>query len=113
LYFYFFLWSFCKSFIGFQFHISIQIDDIMLSNLILIVLIFNFFSWPFIKSYYSFQLHPSIKIFVLSFISTLTSFFDFFPFTKLIFLFNFILQSNIEFILFFNFDHHYVNCYFF
>jgi len=58
--FYFFPWSFCKSFIGFQFHHSIQINDIMFFNLILIVLISNFFLVLFCKIYYSFQFYPLI-----------------------------------------------------
>jgi len=76
---------------------------------------YDFFSWLFCKSYYSFQYYPSIKTLFLIFMTILIliilSIFG--PFTKLIFLFNFTLQSNIKFILFFNFDPHSFKCYFF
>jgi hypothetical protein len=40
---------FWKYFIGFQFHLSIQIDDIIFFNLVFIVLISNFFLSSFVK----------------------------------------------------------------
>jgi hypothetical protein len=43
-----FPWSFCKKFINFQFHHSVQINGIMFSNLILIILILIFFLGPFV-----------------------------------------------------------------
>jgi hypothetical protein len=62
-------------------------------------LLFNFFS-PFI---YVFIIHVNFYPHSIFFC----------PFAKLFFLFNFTLQSNIEFILFFNFNPHYFCFYFF
>jgi hypothetical protein len=77
----------------------------MFFNLIFIVLIFNFFSKPFCKSYYSFQFNPSIKILFLFFMSMLILILLIFLILLLNwFFFNFILQSNIKFILYLNFD---------
>jgi len=106
----FFFLVFYKSFIGFQFLSLIQINDIMFSDLVLIVLIF----FLVCKSYYSFYLHPTIKTLFLFFmwIMVLICLTYFFSFAKLVFIFNFTLQSNKKLILFFNFDPHYFNCYF-
>jgi hypothetical protein len=87
----------------------------MFFNLVLIILISNVFLGPFVKNIIFFQFHSSFKtldlFFMLVLILILLIFLD--PFTKLIFLFNFTLQSNIKFILFFNFNPHSFNCYFF
>jgi hypothetical protein len=80
--------------------------------LILIVLIFNFFSWPFYKSFICFQFHLLIQVYGILFLPICSSFFLFFSFIKVIFLFNFTLQSNIKFILYFNLNSHSFNCYF-
>jgi hypothetical protein len=93
------IWSFflpCslyKSFIGFQFHQSIQIDCIIFSIWSLLFWFLIFFSCSFCKSYYSFQFHPPIKIFFLFFmlILILILLIFFCPFSKLIFVFNFTL----------------------
>ena len=47
-----FFWLFCKIIFGFQFHPSVQIYDIIFTNLILIVLISKFLSWPFLYKFY-------------------------------------------------------------
>jgi len=107
----FYLWPSCKKIICFEFHHSIQIDDIKFFDLVLIILISNFFLGPFRKKkYYSFQLHHSIINFFMS-ILILILFIFLNPFAKLIFLFNFTIQSNLKFIWYLNFDPHSFNCY--
>jgi hypothetical protein len=80
---------------------------IIFINLFLIVLNFFFFG----ESYFSFQFHPLIKkLFLYFFVNFNPYYFDCFFFqvlySKLIFHFIFTLQSNINFILYFNFNCH-------
>ena len=101
----------------------------MFFNLVFIILIFNFFSLFFLKIYIILFNFTFQSIFYVNFdphsleffwVLLLNWFFSLFNFTiiflgsfaKLIFLCNFTLQSNIIFILYFNFDHHSFNCYF-
>ena len=108
----FFLWTFCGSLICFQFHSLIQIYGIMFS-IWFSLFWFKFFSWPFCKTYYSVQFYHTIKNLFLFLMYFYPYSLDFFcPFTKLIHLFNFTIQSNIKFILYFNFDNHFSNFYF-
>ena len=106
-------WSFCKTLICFQFHHSIPIQNVVFSNLVLILLIiifcvmlnqFFFLISPFNKkivriSYFSFDPHCFYCFFVF-----LLNWF---------FLFNFTIQSKIKFILCFHFDSNSFNLYFF
>jgi hypothetical protein len=103
-------WLFCKNFSGFQFHNLIQIDDIIFSNLVIIVFIWIFFLSPFCKSYHSFQSLNLITILFLFFMSILILISFFFVLLLNWFFFNFTIQLNIKFILYFIFYPYSFNC---
>jgi len=110
---YFWSWSFCRNFICFQFHLSIQINGNMFFNSALIILIFNFFSCPFVKLlFFSILLFNQNIVFIFMIILTLILLI-FLVLLLIFFLFNFTLQSSLKFILCFNFNLHYFNCNFF
>jgi hypothetical protein len=92
----FFHLSFCKSFIGFHSHSSIQIYGVMFSNLVLIVLIFIFFL-TFFKIFIYLQFLHSIQIYGVMFsnLILIVLIFIFFldPFLKVLFVCSFIIKS--------------------
>jgi len=96
-------------FLGFFFSISSinsNLWKVIFTNLVLIFLFFILLKLFFI------QFHHSINFLCQSWSLFLFIYFPVF-FSKLIFLFNFTFQSNIKFILYFNFDLHSFNYYFF
>jgi len=107
--FYFFSWPFCKSFNCFQFHHSIHICGILF-----LPIWPSFFFFFFVKVIFIFNFNfiPSINFLFMSILILIFLIF-WGPLAKLIFLFNFTLQSNVKFILYFNFVSHSFNCYFF